>query len=368
MQFDMSAATSKIEEWLEKVEVDRASLAPAEMLPVVQGPVNDSMTSNAALPGKAASHSASFSTTASTTAGSANNVPGETSVSSTTQDVQTVLQKKPVDTETASTAASQNGAKQPAASTTEVELRTIGNRPRSMSDAPILNAALANHGVKSDLRDGESLETPAWMQAALTEQPDVSAEETTSSAGATSRTDMASNASDTQYVRMQEPGEVDSADQPATGTAATASGSEPAQHAQHGWLREVIRELPPGITVDDTRVSVGTPGHERRIVNVAPGIQPTDAVNKAQLDSAVAQVVRDTSAGIAAAMAVAALPQPTAPGKSLATLGTATYRGQYGAAIGISHVTPNNRWILKFAANATGRGHVGMAAAGGFQW
>jgi hypothetical protein len=146
-----------------------------------------------------------------------------------------------------------------------------------------------------------------------------------------------------------------------------------------GSARERLRELIGAdlpslvaeklhIHVDETRVSVGEPGHERRITDVARGTQPTDAVNKAQMDEAVAQVDRNASAGTAAAMAVAGLPQPTLPGKSLMTFAGATYRGQYGVALGISHVTPNNRWVLKFAANANGRGYVGMVAAGGFQW
>ncbi|WP_237577291.1 YadA-like family protein [Mycetohabitans sp. B5] len=158
-------------------------------------------------------------------------------------------------------------------------------------------------------------------------------------------------------------------------TAATSRDAAPEQDVLHGWLREAIAaELPSvmteqlGISVDETRVSVGTPGQERKITHVARGTEPTDAVNKAQLDEAVARVDRDASAGIAAAMAVAGLPQPTLPGKSLAAFAGATYRGQYGAALGISHVTPNNRWVFKLAANANGRGYFGAVASGGFQW
>jgi hypothetical protein len=157
--------------------------------------------------------------------------------------------------------------------------------------------------------------------------------------------------------------------------AATPRDAAPEQDMRHGWLREAIAaELPSvmneqlGISVDEAHVSVGTPGHERKITHVARGTAPTDAVNKAQLDEAVARVDRDASAGIAAAMAVAGLPQPTLPGKSLATFAGATYRGQYGAALGISHITPNNRWVFKLAANANGRGYFGAAVSGGFQW
>ncbi|WP_323071405.1 YadA-like family protein [Mycetohabitans endofungorum] len=173
-----------------------------------------------------------------------------------------------------------------------------------------------------------------------------------------------------------EPTKMTSLTRPSPSTAAaTSRDAAPEQDVLHGWLREAIAaELPSvmteqlGISVDETRVSVGTPGQERRITHVARGTEPTDAVNKAQLDEAVARVDRDASAGIAAAMAVAGLPQPTLPGKSLAAFAGATYRGQYGAALGISHVTPNNRWVFKLAANANGRGYLGAVASGGFQW
>ncbi|WP_076785521.1 MULTISPECIES: YadA family autotransporter adhesin [Burkholderiaceae] len=173
-----------------------------------------------------------------------------------------------------------------------------------------------------------------------------------------------------------EPTEMTSLTRPSPSTAAaTSRDAAPEQDVLHGWLREAIAaELPSvmteqlGISVDETRVSVGTPGQERKITHVARGTEPTDAVNKAQLDEAVARVDRDASAGIAAAMAVAGLPQPTLPGKSLAAFAGATYRGQYGAALGISHVTPNNRWVFKLAANANGRGYLGAVASGGFQW
>ncbi|PPB83341.1 trimeric autotransporter adhesin, partial [Mycetohabitans endofungorum] len=179
--------------------------------------------------------------------------------------------------------------------------------------------------------------------------------------------DQHTNAESTKMTSLTRPG-------PST-TAATSRDAAPEQDVLHGWLREAIAaELPSvmteqlGISVDETRVSVGTPGQERKITHVARGTEPTDAVNKAQLDEAVARVDRDASAGIAAAMAVAGLPQPTLPGKSLAAFAGATYRGQYGAALGISHVTPNNRWVFKLAANANGRGYFGAVASGGFQW
>ncbi|KAG0164039.1 hypothetical protein DFQ30_010617 [Apophysomyces sp. BC1015] len=126
--------------------------------------------------------------------------------------------------------------------------------------------------------------------------------------------------------------------------------------------------LPPDVGFDEARMSVGLPGSERRIVNVMRGAEPTDAANKGQMDEAIARVDREASAGIAAAMAIAGLPQPTSPGRSMVMAGGASYRSQQGVALGVSHVTPDNRWVLKLAANANRRGYFGMVAAGGFQW
>lgn len=155
------------------------------------------------------------------------------------------------------------------------------------------------------------------------------------------------------------------------------SGGESLNYALHPeWLHSLVAEiisttplrLPPGISIDDARMSVGAPGSERKIVNVARGTHSTDAVNKGQLDEAVARVDGDASAGIASAMAVAGLPQPTSAGRSIATVSSASYRGRPGMALGVSHVTSDNRWVMKLAASANGRGYFGAVAAGGFQW
>lgn len=154
-------------------------------------------------------------------------------------------------------------------------------------------------------------------------------------------------------------------------------GGESLNYALHPeWLHSLVAEiisttplrLPPGISIDDARMSVGAPGSERKIINVASGTYSTDAVNKGQLDEAVARVDGDASAGIASAMAVAGLPQPTSAGRSIATASSASYRGRPGMAFGVSHVTSDNRWMMKLAASANGRGYFGAVAAGGFQW
>ncbi|HEX8238754.1 MAG TPA: hypothetical protein VF574_03335 [Allosphingosinicella sp.] len=95
--------------------------------------------------------------------------------------------------------------------------------------------------------------------------------------------------------------------------------------------------------------SVGSGGGERRIVNVAAGTGPTDAVNLAQLNAAIAGAAVDLSPlqsqvdalsalrlndredaqrGIAAAVAMSAPPMPSEPGRVSYTLNGSIYRGE----------------------------------------
>jgi autotransporter adhesin len=126
-------------------------------------------------------------------------------------------------------------------------------------------------------------------------------------------------------------------------------------------------------------VSVGSPGNERTISNVAPGVNGTDAVNLNQLNAGVAQanqytdqqvnnLRRDLNAGVAAAMAVAGLPQPTAPGKSMVSVAASTWQGQQGIAVGLSTISENGRWVYKGSLTTSTRGGTGAAIGAGFQW
>jgi autotransporter adhesin len=91
-------------------------------------------------------------------------------------------------------------------------------------------------------------------------------------------------------------------------------------------------------------VSVGTPGNERRIMNVAPGLLPTDAVNLSQLTTAVAGlqqqitvVQKEERRGIAALSAAAWAPTPTAPGRTTFAINGGTYMGEYGVGVAFNH-------------------------------
>ncbi|MFP3185012.1 MAG: YadA-like family protein [Paraburkholderia sp.] len=105
-------------------------------------------------------------------------------------------------------------------------------------------------------------------------------------------------------------------------------------------------------------VSVGSAGNERRITNLAPGVNGADAVNMNQLwglQNSVNQVARNAYSGVAAATALTMIPDVDA-GKTIAVgISTASYQGYGASAIGMTARITDN---LKVRAGA------GVSAAG----
>ncbi len=91
-------------------------------------------------------------------------------------------------------------------------------------------------------------------------------------------------------------------------------------------------------------VSIGSPGYERRLTNVAPGVNGTDAVNMNQLTGVANYATALNSAlrvrvdsQMAAANALSSLAFATAPGKGMISAGFGAQQGQAALAIGMSH-------------------------------
>nr|WP_321207661.1 YadA-like family protein [Paraburkholderia domus] len=116
-------------------------------------------------------------------------------------------------------------------------------------------------------------------------------------------------------------------------------------------------------------VSVGSAGNERRITNVAPGVNPTDAVNVSQLGSVqqgVNRVARNAYSGVAGATALTMIPEVDL-GKSFSMgIGAASYQGYGAVAIGFT---------ARITDNLKMKGGVGRSSAGsvvgvgvGYQW
>ncbi|WP_414135482.1 YadA family autotransporter adhesin [Burkholderia territorii] len=105
-------------------------------------------------------------------------------------------------------------------------------------------------------------------------------------------------------------------------------------------------------------VSFGSPGNERRLTNVAPGINGTDAVNMNQLwgvQSTVNEVARRAYSGVAAATALTMIPEVD-PGKTIAVgIGGGSYQGYSASAIGVS---------VRFSDNLKAKLGVGISGNG----
>ena len=134
-----------------------------------------------------------------------------------------------------------------------------------------------------------------------------------------------------------------------------------------------INNAAPNKTVSVTENGLNNGGN--RIINVAPGVKGTDAVNVNQLRGAVNNIHNDMnkmdkrlSAGIAGAMSSANLYQATSSGKSMLSAGAGTYRGESAVAVGYSRLSDNGKFGVRFSANANSRGDAGAAASVGYQW
>ncbi|MFY1989183.1 YadA-like family protein [Achromobacter xylosoxidans] len=134
-------------------------------------------------------------------------------------------------------------------------------------------------------------------------------------------------------------------------------------------------------------VSVGTTGAERQITNVAAATHDTDAVNLRQAirtsrqaaqqaarearrhtDNRVAQLRRDNNAGVASAMAMAALPSTSSPGKSMFAVGAATYDSQSAVAMGVSARSRSGAWVYRMSFSGSTAGQTGASVGVTFAW
>ncbi|TWC71724.1 autotransporter adhesin [Herbaspirillum sp. SJZ099] len=179
---------------------------------------------------------------------------------------------------------------------------------------------------------------------------------------------------------------------------ALGSGSTTTVGAQVGYVAYALAAA----QTSAGEVNIGN----RKITGVAAGSADTDAVNVSQLKAVAAGITNgpgnvtnlgdintavtqskqytdsqisnlrgdldkyrnDANGGTASAMAVAGLPQPGAPGKSMVAIAGSTYEGQTGLALGLSTYTDNGRWIIKAAATTNSRGKTGAVVGAGFQW
>ena len=143
-----------------------------------------------------------------------------------------------------------------------------------------------------------------------------------------------------------------------------------------------------GLTINGgpsvTQAGIDAAGN--KITNVAPGTDPTDAVNVSQLNArlgatgqvaaAQLQQLEDkidknqdrANAGIAGAIAQGTIPQVTRPSAFGLGVGTGYYGGQSALAVGASAMTDGGNWIFKGNFSVNTKGRVGAGVGALFQW
>ncbi|WP_082807193.1 ESPR-type extended signal peptide-containing protein [Collimonas pratensis] len=127
----------------------------------------------------------------------------------------------------------------------------------------------------------------------------------------------------------------------------------------------------------DNSVSFGSAGNERQLTNIADGTAPTDAVNKRQLDGAIAGVNDridrldtrvDEMGAMSSAQAQMAMSTAGLLGNNRLGVGIGAQNGQSALALGYQRVYGQGTRTLSFGGAASTRGTVSFGAGAGFAW
>jgi trimeric autotransporter adhesin len=111
-------------------------------------------------------------------------------------------------------------------------------------------------------------------------------------------------------------------------------------------------------------VSVGSPGNERRITNVAAGINPTDAVNLSQLQD----VSRIAYSGTAMSFALSGAVMPTLePGEKGLGIGLGNYKGYSAVALQFKSLSDMGYSAWGVGISTTGK-EWGLQLGYGIKW
>jgi autotransporter adhesin len=193
-----------------------------------------------------------------------------------------------------------------------------------------------------------------------------------SSSVAANTTGHAASAAGTESVAIGGNATASSGNTVAVGSGAQASGSGSSALGANATASapNSVALGAGSVAAESNSVSVGSPGNERTITNVAPGVNPTDAVNVAQLQGVqqnVNNVARAAYSGVAMAGALAGLPQVEAGKTFQIAAGVGNYAGYSAIAVGASaRITQNT--IVKAGASATNGTHVLVNAGVGYSW
>ena len=117
-------------------------------------------------------------------------------------------------------------------------------------------------------------------------------------------------------------------------------------------------------TVNYSSVTLGTPASPVGIHNVANGVADSDLINLGQ----VRAIAKESSSGIAAAMASNIIPQAIDPNKTMFGFGVASFNGESAIAAGASVVSDNGLMTFKASVAAGTNKNVGVSFSAGFNF
>ena len=159
------------------------------------------------------------------------------------------------------------------------------------------------------------------------------------------------------------------------GSEATAKGATAIGQGAKATAENAVAIGTGSVAAEANTVSIGSQGNERRITNVAAGVNPTDAANVGQVNAVenrinnkLGKLDKKHRSGVASAVAVANIPQVTIPGASMVALGVGNYKGQSAVAVGYSRASDSNRVIIKMSAGASTQRDYTFGAGIGYQW
>ncbi|MGA7815238.1 YadA family autotransporter adhesin, partial [Caballeronia sp.] len=155
----------------------------------------------------------------------------------------------------------------------------------------------------------------------------------------------------------------------ATGTDAVAIGA----NAQASGNNSIALGA-NSVASEDNTASVGSVGNERRVTNVAPGQNGTDAANMDQVNALRNEVGQNMTAlqrsafgGVASAMAMPSL-SPREPGKTVVAVGVANYKGYGAVGAGATYRSRDGAWLINGALSVTPHGDTGARAQVGYEF
>ncbi len=151
----------------------------------------------------------------------------------------------------------------------------------------------------------------------------------------------------------------------ASGTQSTALGTGATASANNSVA------LGAGSVADEANtVSVGSADNTRRVTNVAPGINGTDAVNVNQLNAGLGHLqtqiddnLKKSYAGTAAAIAIAGLRYDDRAGKISAAAAAGCFHSKVGIAIGLGGTSDNGLWRVSGGVTMTATSSPDVGAA-----